>query len=152
MSEFGTNDASHELIPLYMYALTLPTKILYGLRSNPAERGTGLQSPCAPPKAFLAPCPPRKASVSLGTISVRKGEPCGGSAWRLRRRCRLATCVAIPHLIKWSIGLIVQWIVLINLKERGTLSSPVPRFAGLLRKFISYTHLSRYKQDSGVKN
>ena len=26
MSEFGTNDASHELIPLYMYALTLPTK------------------------------------------------------------------------------------------------------------------------------
>ena len=25
MSEFGTNDASHELIPLYMYALTLPT-------------------------------------------------------------------------------------------------------------------------------
>ncbi len=28
MSEFGTNDASHELIPLYMYALTLPTKLI----------------------------------------------------------------------------------------------------------------------------
>jgi hypothetical protein len=79
MSEFGTNDASHELIPLYMYALTLPTKQTI---KNALPGFAGL----------------RRASP--GFAGLRRASP--GKAG--------------------------------------------------LRKILSYTHLFRYKQDSGVKN
>jgi len=71
MSEFGTNDASHELIPLYIYALTLPTnhnrsksevnqKLIHIYKSseekkNQREISLNIYNPSANPNGRLGP-------------------------------------------------------------------------------------------------
>jgi hypothetical protein len=72
MSEFGTNDASHELIPLYMYALTLPTKLLYPQGSPqglPQGSSQGLpQGAGGPPEGIMPPVSRWSRPVGLGGI------------------------------------------------------------------------------------